>query len=127
MVFPYIMHMRLTHETSLFYGKPPGRSPNLDLVRDISQHDAPSIDPRGMGALEGQDTTLGVLDRLKEEKHGWDRNLITYTFGMGDVKKKGSHMTDVLCDRSSVLSLRKIVPYWKSHCWWIIPRIFSHA
>ena len=72
------------------------------------------IDPGGMGALEGQDTTLRVLGRLKEEggilptsslptlisdyvlweeKHGRNKNLPTYTFGMGDVKEESSHMT----------------------------------
>jgi len=39
MVVPSIMHMSLAHETSLFYGKPPGRSLDPYLVRDVSHHD----------------------------------------------------------------------------------------
>ena len=38
---PSIMLMRLVHGTLLFSGKPPGRPPDLDLVRYVSQHDAP--------------------------------------------------------------------------------------
>ena len=43
------MHMILAHETSLFCGKPPGRPPDPYLVRHVSHHDAPFIDPGGMG------------------------------------------------------------------------------
>ena len=87
------------------------------------------------GALRYHDTSLRVLGRLQEEgeilptfssptlisdsvlweeKQGEDRNLPTYTFGMGDVKEKSNHMTDFLCDRSLAMSLWKIDPYWKS-------------
>ena len=51
MMIPSIMHMRMVYETSLSCGKPPGRPPNPDLVRYVLHHDAPFIDPRGMGAL----------------------------------------------------------------------------
>ena len=67
LTIPSIMHMRLVHGTLLCCGKPPGRPPDLDLVRDISHHDAPFIDLGGMGALEDHDTVLRVLGRLKEE------------------------------------------------------------
>lgn len=64
---PSIMLMRLLHGTLLSSGKAPVRPLDSDLVIFISQHDAPIIYPGGMGALEGNDTTLGVFDRLKEE------------------------------------------------------------
>ena len=64
---PSIMLMRLLHGTLLFSGKPPGRPPDSDLVRNVSQNDAPNIYPGGMGALEDQDIALRVLGRLKEE------------------------------------------------------------
>ena len=73
---------------------------------------------------------LRVLGRLKEERDIlptsslptlisdsmlWeDSNLPISTFGMGDVKEEGSHMKDVLCDKSLALSLWEIDPYWKS-------------
>ena len=57
MVVRSIMHMRLAHETSLFCGKPLGRPPDPELVRDVSQHVTPLIDPGGVGTLEGCDTT----------------------------------------------------------------------
>ena len=61
------MFMRLLHGTLLSSGKPPRRPPDSDLVGDISQHDAPSIDLGGIGALEDNDKVLEVLGRLKEE------------------------------------------------------------
>ena len=108
LTIPSIMFMILLHGTLLYSGKPLGRPPNSGLVRDISQHDAPSIDPGGMRALEGNDTTLGVLGRLKEEgdilpisslptlildsamwqeKHGRS-DLPTFTFGMGISRRR---------------------------------------
>ena len=134
LTFPSIMLMRLLHGTLLFSGKPPGSPPDSNLVRDISQHDAPSIDPGGMGALEGNGTTLEVLGRLKEEGDIlprsslptlisyfalWEENhgrndLLTCTYSMGYFKEECSHMTDISVDRSSALSLWEIDPYWKS-------------
>ena len=61
------MLMRFMHGTLLSSGKPPRRPPDSDFVGDLSQHDAPSTNPGGMGALEYNDTLLGVLGRLKEE------------------------------------------------------------
>ena len=58
----------MLHETSQYCGKPPGRPPNPNLVRDVSHHDKPFIDPEGMGALEDPDTMLRVLGRLKEDE-----------------------------------------------------------
>ena len=51
LIVPSIMLMRLLHGTLLFSGKPLGRPPDSYFVGGISQHDAPSIDPGGMGAL----------------------------------------------------------------------------
>ena len=51
MMIPYIMHMRMIHETSLYCGKPPGRPPDSDLVKYVSHLDAPFIYSRSMGAL----------------------------------------------------------------------------
>ena len=48
-------------------GIPPGRPPDLELVRNVSHHGAPLIDPGGVGALGGHGITLRVLGRLKEE------------------------------------------------------------
>ena len=99
---PSIMLMRLLHGTLLSSGKPPRRPLDSDFVVYVSQHDAPSIDPGGMGALEDNDTMLGILGRLKEEGYLllisslptlisdsvlWEemhrRNYLpTYTFGM---------------------------------------------
>ena len=58
-------------------------------------------------------TTLISDSTVWEEKHGRN-DLPTYSFGMGDVKKESIHMTYILCDRSSTLSLWKIDPYWRS-------------
>ena len=100
------MFTRLLHGTLLSSGKPPGRPPDSDLVREISHHDAPSIVLGGMGALEDHDTTLRILGRLKEEGDIlpisslptlisdfalWEEmhvknDLPKYTFGMGAVK-----------------------------------------
>ena len=81
------------------------------------------------------DTTLGVLGRLKErgsilstsslptsisdstlwqKQQGKDSNLPTCIFDRGDVEGEGSHMTCVLHERSSALSLWRIDPYWNS-------------
>ena len=135
LIVPSIIHMTLAHETLFFCGKPLGRPPDQTLVRYVSNYDAPFIDPGGMEALGGHDTTLRVLGRLKEEgdilptsslptlisnyalwkgKHGKDSSLPTYTFYMGYFKEKGSHMIDFICDISSALSLWRIDPYWKS-------------
>ena len=67
MVVPSIMHMRLTHETSLFYGKTLGRPPDPELVRDISHYVTPFIDPGGVGILEGYYIVERFLGRLEEE------------------------------------------------------------
>ena len=67
MMIPYIMHMRMIHETSLSCGKPLGRPTDSDLVKDASHIDAPFIDPRKKGALEDHTTTLRVLGEPKEE------------------------------------------------------------
>ena len=57
--------------------------------------------------------TLISYSALWEEKHG--RNgLPTYTFGMGYVKEESIHMVDISIDKSSMLSLWEIDPYWKS-------------
>ena len=64
---PSIMLMRLLYGTLLSSSKPPRRPPDSFFVGDVSQHDAPNLDPRGMGALAENDTMLGVLVRLKEE------------------------------------------------------------
>ena len=135
LTLPSIMLMRLLHGTLLSSGKPPGRPPDSNLVRDISQHDAPSIDPGGIGSLEDKATMLGVLGRLKEEgdllptssspilisnstpwKEEKGRNdLPMHTFGMGDFKDGSNHMIDISVDRSSILSLLESVDlYWKS-------------
>ena len=134
-VFNSYMQFTLDIDVSLHGGIPPRRPPDQEMRRHVSHDDAPFIDPGGMGALGGRGTTLRVLGRLKEEgdilptsslptlisnsaprkeQHGKDRNLPIYDSGMGYVKEKGNHMTYFLCDRSSVLSLWKIDPYWKS-------------
>ena len=130
-----IILMRLLHGTLLFSGKPPKRPPDSDLVIKISKHDAPRIDPRGMGALEDLETMPGVLGRLKEEgeiiptsslptitsdlalrkeKQRDDSNLPVCKFGIGDVKEGSNDMKNDLYHRSSTLSLWRIDPYWKS-------------
>ena len=67
LIVPSIMHMTLAHETLLFCGKPPGRSRDQNLVRNVSHHGTPFIDLGGVGALGGHGTMLRVLGRLKEE------------------------------------------------------------
>ena len=121
---PSIMLMRFLHGTLLSRGKPLGRPLDSVFVGDISQHDVPIIDQRGIGALEDHDTAFGVLGRLKEEgdilptsslptfisdsalweeKHGRN-DLPTYTFGIGDVKEGRNHMKSIpFEDRKSVV------------------------
>ena len=103
-------------------------------MRSLSQHVAPPID-LGVGTFGGHGTVQRVLGRLKEEgdilpksslptlisdsalrreKHGEDRSLPTCTFGIGDVKEEERYMTYAFYDRSSMLSLWRIDPYWKS-------------
>jgi len=64
---PSLMFMRFLHGIVLSSGKPPRRPPDSDLVGKTSQLAAPSLDPRGIGAKEDKDTTLGHLRQLKEE------------------------------------------------------------
>ena len=59
-MFPSVVHMGLSHETSLSCGIPPGRPPDSDLMKDVSCIDAPFIDPRRKGALEDHATALRV-------------------------------------------------------------------
>ena len=105
------------------------------MMRDASHVEAPFIDFRGVETLGDSFTALRVLGRLKEgrtflstsfvltlildfalwqKQQGEDSNLPACIFGMGDVKEEDSHVTYVLCDRSSTLSLWRIDPYWKS-------------
>ena len=51
---------------------------------------------------------------IQEEQQRGDRNLPTYTFGIRDFKEESNHMTNISVDRSSMLSLWDIDPYWKS-------------
>lgn len=67
MRIPSIMNMRMAPETSLSYGKPPGRRHDSDFMGKTSQLATPNLDPGQMGALEHKDTVLGDLGKLKEE------------------------------------------------------------
>ena len=46
-MFPFVVHMGMSHETSLSCGIPLGRPPNSDLVKDFSCIDAPFMAPGG--------------------------------------------------------------------------------
>ena len=61
------MHIRLTHETSLFYGKPPRRPPDPNLVIYVSQYVAPLIDLGGVEIFAGYNIAQRFLGRIKEE------------------------------------------------------------
>ena len=67
-MFPSMVHMGMSHETSLSCGIPPRRPPDLDLMKYVSCIDAPFIDPRRKGALEEHTTVLRVWGRLKERE-----------------------------------------------------------
>ena len=104
-------------------------------MRDLSQHDAPNLDPGRMGTLEDKNIVLEGLGKLKEEgdllplsssptlisdsalweeKNGRN-NLPTHTFDIEGVKERSSNMTDISVDASSALSLLSSVDlYWKS-------------
>ena len=122
-------------DVSLHGGIPPGRPPDQEMMRHVSHHDAPFIDPGGVGALGGHGIMLRVLGRLKEEgdilptsslptlildfalikeQQREGINLPLCEFGMGNVKEEENHMTDALYDRSSRLSLWRVDTYWKS-------------
>ena len=51
MRIPYIMYMRMVHETSLSSGKPLGRPPDSYLMRDVSHLDSPFPDLGTIGAI----------------------------------------------------------------------------
>ena len=76
-------------DVSLYGGIPPGRPPDLQLMRDILYLGSPLLD-------------FGEVKSLEEE------------FGMGDVKIADSSMRRASHARSPVLSLRRIDPYWRS-------------
>ena len=61
------MQSTLDIDVSLHGGIPPGRPPDQELMRNVSQHAAPLMDPGGVGTLEGHSTSQRVLGRLKEE------------------------------------------------------------
>ena len=105
------------------------------MMRDASHLEALLIDFRGVETLGELGKALGILGRLKERRgilstlslptlisdsalwkkqHGKDNNPPNCIFGMGDVKEEDDHMTDVLHERSLVLSLWRIDPYWNS-------------
>ena len=116
------IHPALGLDVSLHGSIPLGRPPDWRRMKEFSQHVAPLIDLGEVGALGCHGTSLRVLGRhmeegdilptssiptlisdfvLWKEKNAEDNSLPTCDFGMGDVKEKGSHMKDVLCDRSS--------------------------
>ena len=69
LTFPSCMQMTLAHETLMFSGKPPERPPDQEMVRNVSQHVAPLIDPGGVGTLGGHGTTQRVwVDSWKSSR-----------------------------------------------------------
>lgn len=52
-------------DVSLCGGIPPGRSPDLELMRDILSYSSPLLDFREVKTLEESNTTQRVRDRLK--------------------------------------------------------------
>lgn len=133
-VHPY-MQSTLDDDVSLNGGISLGSPLDQQMMRDALHLEALLIDFRGVETFGELGTVLGVLGRLKEErgilstsslptlisdfvlwkeKHGRDRSLPTCIFGMGGVKEEDDHMTYVLYDRSSTLSLWRIDPYWNS-------------
>ena len=73
-------------DVSLHGGIPPGRPPDLALMKDILYLDSPLLD----------------FGEVKD-------------FGMGDVKVAGSNIRRASHARSPALSLRRIDPYLRSH------------
>ena len=67
-MFPSVVHMGMSHETSLSCGMPSGRPPDSDLMKYVSYIDASFIDPREEGALEDHSTSLRVWGRYKERE-----------------------------------------------------------
>ena len=76
-------------DVSLHGGIPPGRPPDLELMRDILSLGSPLLD-------------FGEVKILEED------------FGMGDVKVVGNNMRRASCARSPAMSLGRIDPYWRS-------------
>ena len=76
-------------DVSLHRGIPPGRPPDLQLIRDILSLGSTLLD-------------FGEVKSLEEE------------FEMGDVKVAGSIMRRASHARSLALSPRRIDPYWRS-------------
>ena len=76
-------------DVSLHGGIPPGRALDLQLMRDILSFGSPLL-------------VFGEVKSLEEE------------FGMGDVKVVGNSLRRASHDRSPVLSLKRIDPYWRS-------------
>ena len=83
------MQSTLDIDVSLHGGIPPGRPPDLQLMRDVLSLGSPLLD-------------FGEVKSFEEK------------FGMGDVKVAGTSMSGASHARSPALSLRRIIPYWRS-------------
>ena len=83
------MQSTLYFDVSLHGGIPPGRPPDLELVRDILPLSSPFLDSREVRSLEND-------------------------FGMRDVKVARNSMRRASYARSPALSLGRIDPYWRS-------------
>lgn len=68
---------------------PPGRPPDLQLMRDVLSLGSPLLD-------------FGEVKSFEK------------IFGMGDVKVAGKNLSGASHARSPALSLRRIYPYWRS-------------
>ena len=109
-----VMQMTLVHETLLFSGIPPGRPPDQELVRNVSQHVAPLIDLGGMGTLGGHDTAQGVLGRLKEEGDILPISLLPTLTKHIALREDVSRMDSTIMvqgDHSMALENQKILPH----------------
>lgn len=67
-MFASVVHMGVSHETSLSCGIPPRRPPDSYLMKDVSCIDSHFIDTRRKGALEDNNTVSRVWERFMERE-----------------------------------------------------------